>query len=467
MFGRRQLFGDIGTGVGASIILALAAAFSTVALARFLTIEQFGKVSVLLLAFNLTSTFDAVRPVTIYFANRFSNQPQQTFASIFWINAGIGGILSSLLTLAAFIAPQNIFQRFELLCLAGVYMLFFLQSAYWGWADAHGLVARTAMIRALGMMLVYVAFVAFAAVGMEDNKYVLILVVATASMLGGLAWICHSRNLVRVVVRPDPIIMRAIATEVRRCMQFNLATLVLATVDRMAISFHGGPRSLGLYSGNFDLATKPMALARAVQSALNPHITRAVASKSEVFEVFAYGTKAVFGLTSLTVWGALLLREPLTHLLLGPGYDGYQDVFAAVILAQCFVLLGYASALLLNSIGDFRLQKTYYLIAASVMIVIAFPAAQVMGAIGVAVAYLIVRTVDLWLFHSALRAVSQHVLGPKVFLVAIVWCSASLWAWLHVPILCCACSTLFVVLLWRWEFTQTFTQQPKALAFEG
>lgn len=460
MLVQRKLFGDIGAGVGATLVLSLVGAASTIALARLLTVEQFGKVSVLLLAYNLTSTFDAVRPVTIYFAQRLTDKPRETFASIFWLDAGIGGVLGLILACAALVAPQIYFERAELLCLAGVFVLFFMQSAYWGWADAHGLVAATAMVRAFIMILVYIAFVALAAGGIGGVGYAMVLLIATASTFWAFWWICRSRNLVTTVAEPEPAILRAIGAEVRRCMQFNFATLVLATTDRIAISLFGGPRSLGLYCGHFELATKPMALARAVQSALTPHITQAAASKSDIFQTFALGTKAVFGVLSLTAWGAMLLRDWLTRILLGPEYSTYQDVFAAVVLAQCFVLLGFASALLLNSIGDFRLQKTYYLLAAAAMLLLAFPAAHLAGVFGVSIVYLVVRTVDVWLLHSALHSIGRTVVTQKALAVAAAWCGASCAAWFGNFVGSLACGSLFLAMMFGWELTQSFALQP-------
>jgi hypothetical protein len=86
------------------------------------------------------------------------------------------------------------------------------------------------------------------------------------------------------------------------------------------------------------------------------------------------------------------------------------------------------------------------------------------GEIGVAFAYLMVRTVDVWLLHSAMRAVGQHVLSARVIMVAIAWGGASLAAWLQLIVVCCVCGLLLVVLLWRWELTQTFNEPSQAMA---
>lgn len=435
-------------------MLAIAAAVSTVVLARVLPVERFGKVSVLLLAYNLTSVFDAVRPVTLYFANRHADRPEATFASIFWLNAGIGAALGAALGGAALLGPVQLFGSAELLCLAAAFTLFFLQSTYWGWADAHGLVARTALARAVIMTLVYGAFVALAIAGADGLSYALVLLGATAFTLALFWRMCRSQPWGARIGRPDRALLHLIGVEVRRYMQFSLATLVLATMDRIAASAHGGSRALGLYSGHFDLATKPMALVRALQTALNPHVTRAAVGKSDVFPALGLGTKALFVALSLGAWTAVLLRDPLTELLLGQSYVEQQDVFALVALAQCFVLLGYASALLLNAIGDFRLQRNFYSIAALAMLVISFPAVQLAGILGVAAAYLLVRTVDVWLLLGALRRVGRSAIATRVVLAAIVWCAASAAAWSRVPWVCAVCAALFAVLLWRWQLTR-------------
>jgi O-antigen/teichoic acid export membrane protein len=434
----RKLFSDIGAVAGATIVLALVGAAATIALAHLLPVEQFGKVSILLLAFNLTSTFDAVRPVTIYFANRYVNQPQETFACIFWLNAGIGGTLAVALTGVAFATSIEILQRGEVMCLAGVFLLALLHSAYWGWADAHGLVAGTALIRSLTLIVVYVAFV----------------LAATAVMLTSCWWLCHSRQLATGVSRPNSSIMKAIGAEVRRSMQFNIATLILATTDRLAIYSISGSRMLGIYSGHFDLATKPMALLRAVQSALNPHLTRAVADNKDIFPLVASATKVLFGALSVVVWIAVFFRESITRVLLGSDYVSHAEVFAAVVLAQCFVLLGYSSNLFLNSSGDFRVQKTYYSFAAVAMLLLVVPATYMVGLTGVAIVYLVVRTVDVGLLRAAVRTLGRDAITPKIVLTAVTWCGAGLSAWLQLPGACLAFSTLHLVMLWCFRLTR-------------
>lgn len=451
----RKVFGDIGAVAGATVVLALVGAAGTVALAHLLPVEQFGKVSVLLLAFNLTSTFDAVRPVTIYFANRYAGHPQETFASIFWLNAGIGSTLGLALIFIAFVSPLEILGRGELMCLAGIFVLAFLQSAYWGWADAHGLAARTALIRALIMIVVYIAFVLLATSGKGGVEYALVLLAATAVTLSACWWICRTNQLAIGASRPNQLIMRSIGAEVRRCMQFNLATLVLATTDRLAIYAINGSRMLGIYSGHFDLATKPMALMRAVQSALNPHLTHAVAKKEDIFPIVGVTTKMLFGALSLAVWAVMLFRESLTRVLLGPDYVAHADVFAVVVLAQCFVLLGYSSTLLLNSIGDFRAQRTYYSYAAVTMVLLVVPTTYVVGLTGVAVVYLVVRAVDVGLFYTAARIVGREVIASRILFTAMTWCGGSVAAWLQTTAACLAFGALLLIVLWRLQLTRS------------
>jgi O-antigen/teichoic acid export membrane protein len=272
---RRRILLDIGAGTGAVSVLALVVLVSTLLLARVLSIEQFGKISVLLLLFNLTSVFDAVRPVTIYFANYYASDRTSVYASILWLNSLIGLSLGTVIAVVAFSVPFQLFSRAELLCLAGVFVFFFPQSAYWGWADAHGLVRRTAIARAALMAAVYLGFLALALTGAEGFSYSLVLLIASASGLA-LFWnLCRSRGLIGKLEWPDRTLVARIGSEVGRYMQFNLASLVLATVDRVAISTQTGTRQLGLYSGHFEIATKPVALIRAIQNVLNPHLTKA------------------------------------------------------------------------------------------------------------------------------------------------------------------------------------------------
>lgn len=450
----RKLISDIGSVTGATVLLALVGAGATIILARLLPVDQFGRVSVLLLIFNLTSTFDAVRPVTIFFANRHRDRARETFASIFWIDAAIGGSLALSILCLAFAVPIDLLGRSELVCIAGVFMLFFLHSAYWGWADAHGLVASTALVRGLGMSGVYLIFVVLAANESQGLGYALALLVAAALMLFATWWVCRSHRLVTRAQRPSSQMMKLIAIEVRRSMQFNLATLVLATTDRLAVYTVSGSQALGIYSGHFDLATKPMALVRAAQAATNPHATQAAARNEDIFPVIATTTKFLFLALSGGVWTAIMLREWVTNTLLGPHYSQHADVFAILILAQCFVLFGYSSALLLNASGNFLAQKRYYSAAAVTMLAFAFPAMQVGGLIAISITYLIVRLVDVGLLLSATRALGRRMLLGRALLAGGLWLSASAAAWTQSAILCVAFSAALLVLLWRIPLTR-------------
>jgi O-antigen/teichoic acid export membrane protein len=212
-------------------------------------------------------------------------------------------------------------------------------------------------------------------------------------------------------------------------MQFNLATLVLATADRAAIATQAGPQSLGWYSAHFELATRPVGFARAIQVVLNPHMTHAVAQCTDVFPLWVKYTKIVFLVTSFGAWSATLFRDNLAFWILGPQYTETADIFGIVMLAQCFVVIGYACALLLNSFGDFRLQQRYYVGAAITMALAVMPTVSIGGITSVALLYFAVRGVDILLLYATLRQVGRKVLAFRTLITVTLWVATSGFAW--------------------------------------
>jgi O-antigen/teichoic acid export membrane protein len=449
----RRVLVDLGAGTAATIGLALVVFVSTLVLARTLPVAEFGRISLLLLLFSLTSVFDAVRPVTIYFVNRYPADRQAVYTATFAANVVIGITLGSLITAAAALTENEVLGAGELLCLSGAFVLFFVQSAFWGWADAHRFVARTSLTRAALMAFVYSAFVLLAWLNVRGVAYAAVLLLVSA--IGCLAYwlICRTGGLIVSFRRPSRELVLTIGREIRRYMRFNLATLVLATVDRLAVAMQAGPHALGLYSAHFEFATKPIALARSVQGILNPHLTKAAADRLDIYPIWGRLTKLVFFVVSLGAWFSVTFRESLVAAVLGQSYSPSADVFGILILAQCFVVLGYACALLLNPVGDFRLQERYYIVAAAGMAILILPAAALAGITGVAVVYLSVRTVDVFLLWAAVTHSGRRLRPLGVSVIGSMWCLTSYAAWCGEDVLVACGALVLGVVMARTSLT--------------
>jgi O-antigen/teichoic acid export membrane protein len=145
--------------------------------------------------------------------------------------------------------------------------------------------------------------------------------------------------------------------------------------------------------------------------------------------LWAQYTKIVFLVTSFGAWSATLFRDNLAFWILGPQYTETADIFGVVMLAQCFVVIGYACALLLNSFGDFRLQQRYYVGAAITMALAVMPTVSIGGITSVALLYFAVRGVDLLLLYATLRQVGRKVLAFRTLITVTLWVATSGFAW--------------------------------------
>jgi O-antigen/teichoic acid export membrane protein len=156
---------------------------------------------------------------------------------------------------------------------------------------------------------------------------------------------------------------------------------------------------------------------------------------------------------STGAWGATVFRDELVSWTLGAQYAETSNVFAVVALAQCFVVLGYACALLLNSVGDFRLQQRYYVWAAIAMVLAVVPAASLYGVVAVALVYFAVRGVDLLLLWSAVLHAGRRVRMSRTMSVCAVWATTSFLAWFGEPVLVIGGGVLMAVMMFRVPLT--------------
>jgi hypothetical protein len=124
------------------------------------------------------------------------------------------------------------------------------------------------------------------------------------------------------------------------------------------------------------------------------------------------------------------------------------------------VVLGYACTLLLNSTGDFRLQKNYYTAAAAVMGIAVFPAVKLAGIVAVAAVYLVVRTVDVWLLLAAVKRAGRQIKRAHVLVLVLVWLLTGYAAWAAEPLLIVAGAVLFGSFLLRTTLSYPALHQP-------
>lgn len=374
---------------------------SMLVLARALPVEAFGTVSIALMVANAVAGFDAVRPVIVYLATRRDMPLASLHRRAFGLLVSMGIVAAALtFALASALWSEEIGLAGTLL-LASAVFLYFPAACDWGFLDARNDTLYTGMARSIGWMAVYASYMSIAPFSARASHYVLPLLVMNAGLV-----FAYRLRLGRIANAPAT---RAVPTKreiLRHSLDnlwLNAAATVLGTVDRVVLSAVSGMQGVGLYSAQYELATKPSALLRVASSVLFPAAARSHAAGEGVIDAWLRLTLLAALVLAVPLMVAIGARERVIGILLGKAYAPHADVFGILLMAFWLQLLGYASAVLLNAQGNFSLQRRCYVWAAAAMLVAVVPVVREFGIVGLALLYLFVRGVDVVLFVSTLR----------------------------------------------------------------
>lgn len=387
---------------------------SMLVLARALPVEAFGTVSVALMVANAVAVFDGVRPVVVYEASRTDVSLAALRRTVWRLFLGIGGV-ATLVTLAI----ASVLWREQIgisgLALLGLTVfLYFPTACHWGFLDARHETAFTGLARSAAWVAVYLSYIAIAFFSTTPAVYLLPLV----AMNAGLAIVYRAR--LGPVLDDSPNAKSPSAREIMtRSMDnlgVNLAATTIGTVDRVVLSVMDGMHGVGLYSAQYELATKPGALLRVANAVLFPAAARAHASGHSLFEPWLRMTLA--GSLALTALVAVVVGERvfIVGALLGQAYAPHADVFGLLVIAFVLQFFGYACPVLLNARGDFSSQRRLYLCAAGAMVVAVGPVTHAFGIVGLAGLYVAVRGVDIVFLAISLASADRRA-RPSVLWV--------------------------------------------------
>lgn len=385
------------------VVAVAAAGFAAMLiLARRLPVEAFGAVSVSLMVANAVAVFDGVRPVVVFEATRADVSLRALHRTVWRLFLGIGA-LATLITLAIAGALWRAQIGVAGLAMLGLAVfLYFPAACNWGFLDARNDTAFTGLARSVAWVAVYAAYIATAFVSADPALYLVPLV----AMNAGLAAAYRGRlgTLRGEAGQGQSPSSRDILRRSLDNLGVNVAATTIGTIDRIVLSAMSGMHGVGLYSAQYELATKPQALLRVANAVLFPAAAKMHATGLSVLEPWLRMTLA--GSQALAALAALLVsaREPIVANLLGPAYAAHADVFGLLVVAFVLQFFGYACPVLLNARGDFSSQRRLYLWAATAMVIAVAPVTHAFGIVGLACLYLAVRGVDLLLFARTLAS---------------------------------------------------------------
>jgi O-antigen/teichoic acid export membrane protein len=411
-------------GVGCAAIVGLV---STLLMARWMPAADFGRFSMLLLAFNAIAVLDGVRPVMVHLGAQDAGLGQRVHTGVVVATAiGLG------VTIAAFLASRLLVPDqlgpLESAVLALGLGLYFPMSCYWGLLDSQKETAFTGGLRYTAWICAYGAFLAGASVEAGPIWYVAVFCAMNAILL-----IAHATRFYRRYDPGDGHQEAGLAAAIGRAawnnVAFNFGALVLASVDRLVLGWTAGPIQLGLYSAVYELTTKPAAFLRAVSAILYPEAAHLQTDIGTLARHWLRGIKMIFSLVYCAACVVVFFRSQLTELLLGEGFAAAADPFGLLTLGFALLVLGYFSGIVLNALGDFETQRTAYSAAALAMVAAAWPMVAAGGMTGAGALYLAARTVDVAILHVTARKLGHEFAPMRAVVVVALFIATAAFAW--------------------------------------
>jgi O-antigen/teichoic acid export membrane protein len=425
---------SVAVNVGAAVVAALTGFLSTILMARWMRMDDFGFIMVLLLAFNAVAVLDGLRPVVVFeSAQRKSGQQE-----ILRTAMRIGIFLAMMVGVGA--AAVCVVFAFNRLGLIGTALfavslaLYFPMSVYWGLLDAAGRTGFTGVARSSVWAGVFSLFTALAWADAPLSAYAAVLTGMNGTLLA-IFWreACRLPPPTKTIVAGDSLLRRFLR-QASNAVVFNLSAFVLGSIDRAALASTGGITAVGLYSGAYEIATKPSALFRVVSLVLFPEAARKHAGGTDFALAWIRGTVAAFWALCAAAAVAVSFRSELLVLILGTKFVEAADAFGLLMIGFSFVILGYACAVMLNARGNFALQRNCYGVAAVAMALAAWPFASI-GLVGVASLYMLSRLVDPVLLYFSARLINALPTWSTGMLVTVsyVGLMGAAWSKLYLP----------------------------------
>lgn len=399
---------------------ALAGVLATAVMARHMSVSDFGRVSILLVAFNGMAVFEGMRPVIIYMVARDETPQAALYASAMRIARALG-LAAALLVLAALLSIGSFHLTLPDAALVAVAVsLFFPVATLWGFLDGRAETAFTGAVRATAWIATYGAFALLAIASAPVYAYALSLLAMNAALFVAYAMRWSSvRSPAPARVLPDSDLSRRLGRLAIENVALNGSAVTIGVADRLVVGAALGPAAAGAYSAASEFATKPIAFVRALAQVLSPAAARAATQPGGLEADWLRTTLFAGGVALSGCAAVVLFRAELVTFLLGPKYAAVADVFGVLALSFWMVVLGYGANVYLNAHGDFRTQRVHYAWAAAALVVALYPAIRLSGLIGAAAVYALTRSVDLVLALRVSRDAAPRLWGIRGALLAV------------------------------------------------
>ena len=385
-------------------------------LTRHLTPSEFGHLSIILMFFTLSSAFDGLRPVIIYYYPRYELKRAAfvyTLGCLGWIMGIVAGAITASIMFFAFSEQLTIV---EITLLSGATVIYFPMTVRWAMLDAREKVGFTALSRAFMWLALYLSFVLYAGIGAHFYVYSASLLCMNIALFSFFFFSGKEKN--GSEKRVDWNLLKQVAAKSKQYLFFQILVYGISFIDRMTLARLYPIAVLGYYTPQYELGTRSTIFLRIFNSVLYPRFSRLVSEghDSLVREYWLITTKVVFVFFSSVVWITVAWADVIVRVYAGPDYQQYSFVLQMIMFGVLMNLPGYFASLLLNSFGDFKQQGKFYLFGIIVGVVFAYPLIKMWGMFGASLTFVSMRVVDMLLFMRAYKIVFGFY-SKRIFLI--------------------------------------------------
>ncbi len=357
---------------------------SAVVLARLLSPAEFGLVG---MVGAVTAVLGILKEAGLTTATvQAETITQEQVSSLFWINAGLSGIVGLVAAGSAPLVARFYHDERLVMIMVALSLTFPFTGLT---VQQHALLTRQMRFKAIGaietaaLLISLATGISLAWFGFGYWSLVGLQLSSTASALV-LTWSVSGWRPNRPTRHSD------VASLVTFGMHLSAADLIgrLSTrTDSILIGRFFGAEDLGLYSRANVLLARPLAqLFWPVSSVLTPVLARLQSDPARYRETFTRAYDALALLTFPFTALCLALAEPLVLVLLGPEWKGAIPLFAGFALTALALPLTLTASWLLTSQGRGRdLLHTY--VVTSVATLVAYAVGLRWGPLGVILAF--------------------------------------------------------------------------------
>ncbi len=400
-----------------SVVIMAASSLACIPfLTRHLTPSEFGHLSIILMFFTLSSAFDGLRPVIIYYYPRYHLKRAAfvyTLGCLGWIMGIVAGTITASIMYLAFSEQLTVV---EIALLSGATVIYFPMTVRWAMLDAREKVGFTALSRAFMWLALYLSFVLYAGMGTHFYVYSASLLCMNIALF--LFFFFSGKETAGSERVIDWLLLKQVAGKSKQYLFFQILVYGISFIDRMTLARLFPIAVLGYYTPQYELGTRSTIFLRIFNSVLYPRFSRLVSEGHDalVREYWLIATKVVFVFFSSVVWITIAWADVIVRVYAGPDYQQYSFVLQMIMFGVLMNLPGYFASLLLNSFGDFKEQGKFYLFGIIVGIISAYPLIKLWGMFGASLTFVSMHLVDVLLFLRAYKIIFGFY-SKKIFIM--------------------------------------------------